>query len=296
MKTSVKISYQVILVFLFAAAGIAAVLGFWLHAGQKAVPLQPAPVAERMAPADGVETAAADRQTQIRKHKVADGETLSQIAEIYQIDVDTIYGANQDISDVIHPGDELAILPRKGIIHTAQAGDTVWSLSNEYKVNADDIIAVNQLYNGFIVVGQQLFIPGGRLTRSAAGPSRAGVLRFLWPAAGEISSGFGYRWGRMHAGIDVAADTGTPVVAAKAGYIVYAGWWGGYGYTVMIEHGQGYSTLYAHLSDYVAAKGDYVAAGKLIGYVGNTGYSTGPHLHFEIRHHGEPINPFMLLP
>lgn len=100
----------------------------------------------------------------------------------------------------------------------------------------------------------------------------------------------------MHSGVDLAADTGAPVASAKAGYVTYAGWLGSYGYAVILEHNLGYSTLYAHLSDYTVEKGDFVATGALLGYVGSTGLSSGPHLHFEIHHQGVPVNPLHLLP
>jgi murein DD-endopeptidase MepM/ murein hydrolase activator NlpD len=119
-------------------------------------------------------------------------------------------------------------------------------------------------------------------------PSAAG---FVWPVLGPVTSPFGWRWGRMHEGIDIAASTGTPIRAAAAGTVIYAGWLGGYGNLTVIDHGGGVATAYGHQSGFAAGNGAYVAQGQVIGYVGNTGHSTGPHLHFEVRVNGVPQDP-----
>jgi len=119
-------------------------------------------------------------------------------------------------------------------------------------------------------------------------PSRAG---WVFPADGPITSEFGFRWGRLHAGIDVGAPTGTPIVAAADGCVSFAGRQGGYGNLMLVEHGGGIVTAYAHQSQFVASQGDCVLAGDEIGRVGSTGNSTGPHLHFEVRVNGEAEDP-----
>lgn len=119
-------------------------------------------------------------------------------------------------------------------------------------------------------------------------PSAAGL---IWPVLGPVTSPFGWRWGRMHEGIDVAAPTGTPLLAAAAGTVIHAGWLGGYGNLVVIDHGGGLATAYAHQSAIAAGNGASVAQGQVIGYVGSTGNSTGPHLHFEVRVNGVPQDP-----
>lgn len=117
-----------------------------------------------------------------------------------------------------------------------------------------------------------------------------------WPLRGPLTSPFGYRWGRLHAGIDIGAGTGTPIRAAKGGTVVFAGVMSGYGNVVIIEHGGGLSTLYAHQSRLGTNDGASVAQGQVIGFVGSTGHSTGPHLHFETRVGGSPQNPMRFLP
>ncbi len=119
-------------------------------------------------------------------------------------------------------------------------------------------------------------------------PSSAG---FIWPTSGTLTSGFGWRWGRMHEGIDIAAPTGTPISAAASGTVIYAGWMGGYGNLVVIDHGNGLATAYGHQSSIAVGSGTYVSQGQTIGYVGSTGHSTGPHVHFEVRVNGAPVDP-----
>lgn len=140
--------------------------------------------------------------------------------------------------------------------------------------------------------------PGGSAGLSSGGGSG----RLAWPLQGSISSGFGYRQDpfgggtRMHTGIDIPAPTGTPIRAAAAGTVVSAGWNGGYGNAVIIDHGDGLATLYGHQSKLGSSAGQKVNQGDVIGYVGSTGNSTGPHLHFEVRVNGEPQNPLNYLP
>jgi murein DD-endopeptidase MepM/ murein hydrolase activator NlpD len=119
-------------------------------------------------------------------------------------------------------------------------------------------------------------------------PSSAGL---IWPVNGPVTSPFGYRWGRLHAGIDIAVPYGTPIHAAAAGTVVLAGWTGGYGNYTCIDHGGGLATCYAHQSSYAVSGGAQVGQGQVIGYVGNTGHSFGPHLHFEVRINGTPVDP-----
>jgi murein DD-endopeptidase MepM/ murein hydrolase activator NlpD len=119
-------------------------------------------------------------------------------------------------------------------------------------------------------------------------PSASG---FIWPVHGVFTSGFGWRWGRMHEGIDLAVPNGTPVVAAAAGTVIVAGWTGGYGNLVVVDHGNGIATAYGHNTYVTVAPGQAVAQGQLIAYSGNTGHSTGPHVHFEVRVNGSAVDP-----
>jgi murein DD-endopeptidase MepM/ murein hydrolase activator NlpD len=133
-------------------------------------------------------------------------------------------------------------------------------------------------------------------TRSSRGGDSGSVGRvsgagLIWPVRGSVTSEYGSRWGRMHEGIDIGAGSGTPIHAAKAGTVVFSGTMNGYGNVIIVDHGGGFSTLYAHQSRRAAADGQEVGQGDVIGYVGSTGHSTGPHLHFETRVNGNPQNP-----
>jgi murein DD-endopeptidase MepM/ murein hydrolase activator NlpD len=128
-----------------------------------------------------------------------------------------------------------------------------------------------------------VIVPGPTGQASAAG--------FVWPVHGVLTSSFGWRWGRMHEGIDLAVPTGTPVVAAAAGTVIVAGWFGGYGNLVVVDHGNGFSTAYGHNTSVAVGFGQSVAQGQLVAYSGNTGHSTGPHVHFEVRINGSPVDP-----
>ena len=119
-------------------------------------------------------------------------------------------------------------------------------------------------------------------------PSSSGL---IWPVSGPVTSGFGWRWGRMHEGIDIAVPTGTPVAAAASGRVIYAGWMGGYGNLVVIDHGGGLATAYGHNSSIAAGNGSSVSQGQTIAYAGSTGHSTGPHVHFEVRVNGSAVDP-----
>jgi murein DD-endopeptidase MepM/ murein hydrolase activator NlpD len=119
-------------------------------------------------------------------------------------------------------------------------------------------------------------------------PSAAGL---IWPVSGPVTSPFGWRWGRMHTGIDIGVPDGTPIHAAAAGTVIYATWMEGYGNLVVIDHGNGLATAYAHQSQIAVSYGQQVGQGAVIGYVGCTGHCFGPHLHFEVRVNGEPVDP-----
>ena len=123
-------------------------------------------------------------------------------------------------------------------------------------------------------------------------PSAAG---FIWPVNGPVVSGFGMRWGRMHEGIDIAAALGTPIHAAASGTVIHAGWLGGYGNLVVVDHGDGLATAYAHASAILVAVGQQVSQGDTLSLVGSTGNSTGPHLHFEVRVNGSAVDPLLYL-
>jgi murein DD-endopeptidase MepM/ murein hydrolase activator NlpD len=128
-------------------------------------------------------------------------------------------------------------------------------------------------------------------SRGSAAPAVVSSSGFIWPVSGPVTSPFGWRWGRMHEGIDIAAPSGTPIRAAASGVVIYAGWMGGYGNLVVVDHGGGVATAYAHASAIAVGNGQSVAQGQVVSYVGCTGHCFGAHLHFEVRVNGAPVDP-----
>jgi len=192
-----------------------------------------------------------------------------------------------------------------GVYHTVERGQTLWRISTTYGVDMQLIAEYNDIYNpDLIYEGQELFIPSVDETRDVAvagtdtdmGEIILNKGLFLWPTEGLVYSLFGMRWGRMHRGIDISGKTGTPVLAARDGSVTFAGVKGGYGNIVILSHQDGYETRYAHLSSIKASVGDATKTGDVIGLMGSTGRSTGPHLHFEIRKDDTARNPLFFLP
>ena len=192
-----------------------------------------------------------------------------------------------------------------GVYHTVERGQTLWRISKTYGVDMQLIAEYNDIYNpDLIIEGQELFIPSVSETKDVSVPGDETDMGeiilnkglFLWPTEGLVYSLFGMRWGRMHRGIDISGKTGTPVLAARDGTVTFAGVKGGYGNIVILSHQDGYETRYAHLSTIKASVGDAVQTGDVIGLMGSTGRSTGPHLHFEIRKDDTARNPLFFLP
>ena len=137
-----------------------------------------------------------------------------------------------------------------------------------------------------------------RNAQASVGSTGSGAVSaagFIWPVNGTVVSGYGWRWGRMHEGIDITASTGTPIWAAAAGNVIYAGWLGGYGNLVVVDHGNGLATAYAHASSILVSVGQSVGQGETVSLVGSTGNSSGPHLHFEVRVNGSAVDPLLYL-
>ena len=185
--------------------------------------------------------------------------------------------------------------------HTLKKGETVERVARHYEVGAKKLAK----HNGWADIDHlfpedsthvKLTEPrySHRVLKKAAYTMPA--TRFMWPVHGRISSKFGRRWGTMHNGIDISSSFGTPIKSASSGTVIYSGTEPGYGKLVIIYHGRGYSTVYAHASKLKMRKGQQVKRGQTIAWVGSTGRSTGPHLHFEIRKHQDAQNPIYYLP
>lgn len=236
------------------------------------------------------------------------GSMLSEVANRNSDAIDRLRAAREDFAikqakarearDVAAERRE-AVLARLSELQKAQAEKQRLSAAleariAEYQREADAVAAAE---SGLTALIQQR--QAARASRSAADPGTDGRVSgagLIWPVRGPVTSGYGQRWGRMHAGIDIGAGTGVPIRAAKGGEVIFSGTMSGYGNAIIVDHGGGFTTLYAHQSRLAARDGQSVGQGDVIGYVGSTGRSTGPHLHFETRVNGSPRNPRNYLP
>lgn len=244
------------------------------------------------------------------EYEVQSGDTLTAIADRFGIGVDYIKWNNVDVesTNAIYPGLILQIPSVEGIVHSVLVDQTVTEIADKYEADWRDIVEFRA--NGLagdpnnITAGSLILVPGGKkVVPVAPPPTRPGSDlvapasdgTWTWPASGMLSSPYG----PAHPlGIDVAASVGTAVYAASAGQITFVG--GNpccsYGYHIIIDHGNGYETLYAHLSGFNYESGAFVNSGDVIGYIGMTGRTTGPHVHFELRRNGVYQDPLNFLP
>lgn len=246
-------------------------------------------------------------------YKVLSGDTISTIADNFDLNVSTILWENNlTVYSVIRPGDNLRIPPTDGISHQIAKGDTLSSIASKYGVTVEAINEANKFGEGVkLAVGAKLFIPGGKrlaapsstakaqtrytgfsaisdLLTNPTGAKPAAGNKMNWPASCRyISQYFSWR----HTATDIACKIGTPLYAADSGVVEVAGWGTGYGNQIVIDHGGGKKTRYGHMSKFYVKKGDRVTKGQNIGLMGSTGWSTGPHVHFEVIINGRKYNP-----
>ncbi len=272
---------------------------------------------------------------EVLQYTVEAGDTVFGIADKFGLKPETILWANQfvlgDNPHNLRPGQKLNILPLNGTYHRWSTGDGLNGVAKFFNVTPEDIIAypgnrldpttIGDWASPNIQAGTWLVIPGGRrefvnwsapaipldnpgvakvlgpgaCASVASGAVGAGM--FIWPADNHYLSGFDWNPNANHSGIDVDGDLGMPVYAVDNGVVVYAGWnnWG-YGNVIVINHGNGWQTLYAHLDQYYVSCGQSVYQTNIIGSIGSTGKSSGPHLHFEMMYNGTKVNPHDYLP
>lgn len=243
-------------------------------------------------PLGNSELSAKPTSDQISVYVVREGDTLSQIAEMFNVTVNTIKWGNDLSSNTLKVGETLVILPISGIKHTVVKGDTIASLAKKYKADADEIMAYNNISKGdSLVVGVTVIVPDGEVlatpssgTYVSAGSSSVKDYSgyYIRPVVGgKRSQGL-----HGHNAIDIAAPVGTAILASADGEVIISrtgGWNGGYGNYIVIKHKNGTQTLYSHNNQNYVSVGDSVKQGDVIGTVGKTGKVTGAHLHFEIR-------------
>ncbi|MDE2213090.1 MAG: peptidoglycan DD-metalloendopeptidase family protein [Patescibacteria group bacterium] len=255
--------------------------------------------------------------SQISVYTVHAGDTLSSIAELFSVSVNTIVWANDIQGGVVHPGEMLVILPITGVEHTVVKGETLASIAKKYSADANEIAQYNGLDPSLALTpGTSVIIPDGEISGgsstsssrsvSHSGSSSRGLVEpylggsgpaipgyFAWPINGGVITQGLHGWNA----VDIGAPRGTQIYAAASGIVIVArangAWNGGYGNYVVIAHPNGTETLYAHMSRVLVSAGTSVTQGETIGLVGATGLATGPHLHFEVR---GAVNPFASLP
>jgi murein DD-endopeptidase MepM/ murein hydrolase activator NlpD len=258
---------------------------------------------------------------------VQQGDTAASIATRFGLELETLLWNNSELRtdpDLLIIGEELTIPTRDGILYTVRLGDTLIDVADIYQADVDSIVGLssNQIGDADSVLeGAVLLLPGAvppppppvvepEPFYAAGAPeddypgdsslpaASAGASGLMWPVVGTLNDYFGSPrgGGTYHSGIDLGAPTGTPIAAAAGGQIVLVSAGGGYGNYVVIRHDDGTETLYAHLSEVWVAQGQWVAQGEGIGAVGATGWATGPHLHFEVRVGGVPVDPLYYLP
>jgi murein DD-endopeptidase MepM/ murein hydrolase activator NlpD len=268
------------------------------------------------------------------KYKIIKGDTLWDIARKFEtshkliIQINDVHGA-----DSLCPGNTLFIPSKRGVFHTIVKGDSLTRISEKYDTKSNRIVEQNPKAAKHLVIGQKIFIPDASIkasptiekqTRIAKKDSsdesqkladqtsdreadisvkkdKTVLLGFIWPLRGKITSGFGSRndpfsgHRQFHNGIDISAESGTPVKATADGVVIFAGWKDGYGNLVVIKHRNGYFSVYGHNSELKVNEGDSVQKGDIISLSGMTGAVTGAHLHFEIQKYQTPLNPLRLL-
>ncbi len=234
-------------------------------------------------------------------YEVKKGDTIQDVAKLFNVSVNTIVWANNLKSRTITKGDTLIILPITGIKHSVKKGDTITSIARKYKADDQDVAVYNGVDVGAsLAIGDTIIVPDGEIqvvqapksTKVTSKIKRTKILdSYTYSAPGDflikpVAGGRRTQGVHGHNGIDIAATPGTPVFAAASGKVIVAkigGYNGGYGNMVIITHEKGVQTVYAHLKDIYITSGQSVTQGQVIGGVGNTGRSTGPHLHFEVR-------------
>lgn len=249
-------------------------------------------------------------RTQIEAYLVQSGDTLSSIAYKFDLKVNTLLWANNlTVRSILKLGQTLTIPPVNGVIHLVKKGETLNSIAKKYRADMEVVKEFNKLTDNQVKPGLNLVIPGGQLVATApiAPATKPSQLKnapvpppalanrstpLLWPTTSRRITQY-FRW--RHSGLDIGNRTGEPIYAADDGVVVRAQWNSGYGYNVMLDHGNGTRTLYGHASRLLVAPGQQVSRGAVIALIGSTGRSTGSHLHFEVVVGGVKKNPLLYI-
>ncbi len=240
------------------------------------------------------------KSLKIVNYRVRTGDSLSKIANKFGLNLGTIISFN-DIKDarLLKVGKLLKIPNQNGLKYIVHRGDSLSGIAKRFGVKLDELVDWNDLKSSIIHPGEELFIVGAKMRTNEL--NRVLGKLFIYPTRGRITSRFGMRHDpftgilRFHNGVDIANRIGTKIVASMAGIVARTGINPTYGRYVIIRHDDGFQTLYAHLSRILVKRGKYVKQNQIIGRMGNTGYSTGSHLHFSIFKNGKPVDPLKYL-
>jgi murein DD-endopeptidase MepM/ murein hydrolase activator NlpD len=224
------------------------------------------------------------------------GDTIDSVAKRFGITRDAVISMNGIVNvKRIRAGTALKLPNQSGIVHRVAAGESLASIAQRYKVSVNALLDVNSLESFVLQKGQTLFVPGAKLDRASMSEALGEL--FGWPVRGSITSSFGYRIDpiakvrRFHYGLDIMGSEGARINAAMDGRVVDAGYNANFGNYVIISHAGGLQTAYAHLRKSIVKAGQSVGRGQEVGEMGNTGYSTGTHLHFSVYRNGKAMNP-----
>ncbi len=235
----------------------------------------------------------------ISVYKIKSGDNYYKISKKFNVSIPILMDWNTKVNPWLLPlGAKLYIPQPSGVLHIVKRGDTLWDIAHAYFTDIDALAEVNGIkVDGILHIGQKIFIPESLFCSVANQDGH-----FIWPTYGYITSGFGWRINpithkgmEFHRGIDIGAPMGMPIFASRSGIVQLARSNGAYGLCVMIKNGK-YLNAYGHLSRINVVRGEYVKRGQLIGRIGSTGRSTGPHLYFELWVYGKRYNPLHYLP
>jgi len=257
-----------------------------------------------------VASSAQARGYEVQKYVVQKGDTVSSIAEKFGISEDTLRWANSISGDYLKIGQELEILPINGVMYTVKSGDSLSSIAQKFQAAEQDIFDINWLESRELSIGQELLVPNGLMPqpKPVVQPTVASTPTYTPPVnyGGGGGSGSFMRpcgcggitnwFSAWHGGVDIAQAGGCTIVAADSGTVTMARWYGAGGLQIMINHGNGFVTLYAHNSAIYIKEGQSVTKGQAIGYMGCTGRCTGTHLHFGVQKNGVWVNPLSYVP
>jgi LysM repeat protein len=234
-------------------------------------------------------------QPSSNQYLVQPGDDLWKIAIQLEVEPEDLAEANGvNLEESLQVGQNLLIPESSAKTYLVKQGESLWSIASKQGITTNQLLKVNKNLNpDMLKIGQVLYLPVRNNTEHPH--ARVSFVKFDWPVIGTITSKFGWRKGEFHGGVDIAVDTGNEVRAAKAGTVTLSGWNAGFGQTIKIDHGDGYCSIYAHNSKLLVKNGQQVNAGEVVALSGNSGRSTGPHIHFEIRYNGVAQNPTNLL-